>query len=296
MNGKKRGLGRGLNDLGLNELLSDIQAPASAGDNPTGDNPNGELRHLPVDMLRPGRHQPRRDMDGEALAELASSIRAQGIIQPIVVRSLVTGGHEIIAGERRWRAAQLAELHEVPVVIRDISDQAATAMALIENIQRENLNAIEEAAALQRLIDEFGMTHEKAAEAVGKSRAMVSNLLRLLTLVEDVRTMVERGDLEMGHARALLALPGDQQSHAAKTVVAKDLSVRETERLVQRIQNPPTTSDRKSPDPDVLRLQANLSDKLGAGVVIKHTPKGKGKLIISYNNLDELDGILEHIQ
>lgn len=287
MHVKKRGLGRGLNDLGLDELLSSVNTviPKSTE----------ELRRLPVEYLEASQYQPRKDFDQEHLQELADSIRSQGIIQPILARKLSNNRFEIIAGERRWRAAQLAGLAEVPVVIRDIADDAAVAMALIENIQREDLNAIEEANALQRLIDEFGMTHAKVSEAVGKSRSTVSNLLRLLQLADDVRTMVERGDLEMGHARAMLSLSEDQQIRTAQAVIAKGLSVRETENYIRRLQQPVSQSTPKAIDPDTMRLQNTLSDKLGATVKIAHQSSGKGKLTIDYHSLDELDGILQHL-
>jgi ParB family chromosome partitioning protein len=279
-----RGLKRGLQDLAINELLSDIKTEHKT-----------ELRKLPIDVLEPGKYQPRRDMDYDALEELASSIRSQGIIQPIVVRTVTNGRYEIIAGERRWRAAQLAELHEIPAVIRDIPDEAAIAMSLIENIQRENLNVIEEATALQRLMDEFNMTHQEVAEAVGKSRTTVTNILRLLSLLPDVKTMVEHGDLEMGHARALLTLAENLQIQAAKTIVAKGLSVRDTEKLVRRLQRPMPQKPEIYDDPNILNLQKQISDKLVARVVVQHTNKGNGKLIIQYNNLDELEGIIGHI-
>lgn len=287
MHVKKRGLGRGLNDLGLDELLSSVNTviPKSTE----------ELRRLPVEYLEASQYQPRKDFDQEHLQELADSIRSQGIIQPILARKLSNNRFEIIAGERRWRAAQLAGLAEVPVVIRDIADDAAVAMALIENIQREDLNAIEEANALQRLIEEFGMTHAKVSEAVGKSRSTVSNLLRLLQLADDVRTMVERGDLEMGHARAMLSLSEDQQIRTAQAVIAKGLSVRETENYIRRLQQPVSQSTPKAIDPDTMRLQNTLSDKLGATVKIAHQSSGKGKLTIDYHSLDELDGILQHL-
>ena len=258
---------------------------------------DGDLRHLPVEVIQRGKYQPRKDIRSEALEELAISIRAQGVIQPIVVRKIIKGGYEIIAGERRWRAAQLAGLSEVPAVIRDVPDEAAIAMALIENIQREALNPIEEAVALQRLLDEFQLTHQEVAEAVGKSRATVTNLIRLTSLNPDVKKLVENGDIEMGHARALLALSGANQSKAAITVVTRDLSVRETESLVRKLQQPTTnTSQIKKVDADIRRLQNSLSEKLGATVAIQHSAKGKGKLVINYNNLNELEGILAHIK
>lgn len=287
----KKGLGKGLNELGLNELLSGLQTSTV-----NNQRENTTPQTLAVDLLRPGRYQPRKDMDREALENLAHSIRAQGIIQPILVRPIEDGCYEIIAGERRWRAAQLAEVHEVPVVVRNIPDETAIAMSLIENIQREDLNSIEEAMALQRLMDEFDMTHQEVADAVGKPRSTITNLVRLLGLSDDVRTMVERGDLEMGHARALLTLEGTLQKQAAASIVAKGLSVREAEQLVQRLQRPPNKREQKNADPDVLRLQNNLSDKLGASVTIQHGTNGRGKLVITYNSLDELDGILEHIK
>jgi ParB family chromosome partitioning protein len=245
-------------------------------------------------------------MRAESLQELADSIRAQGVVQPIVVRPLAaqrTGEpvrYEIIAGERRWRAAQMAGLHEIPAVIRRVSDEAAVAMSLIENIQRENLNPLEEARALDRLIREFDMTHQSAADAVGRSRAAVSNLLRLLELADEVKALVESRQLEMGHARALLGLAQvRQQVEVALLVAKKGLSVRETEALVRRLSTPRPAADTREPlrpDPNVARLEQDLGDKLGAKVLLQHGPKGRGKLVISYNSLDELDGILAHIQ
>ena len=285
---KKRGLGRGLDAL----LGGSAGAPADL-------RKDAELRELAVDLLQPGKYQPRTDMHPESLEDLASSIRVQGIVQPIVVRELADGGrYEIIAGERRWRAAQIAGLHEIPAVIRVVPDEAAIAMALIENIQRENLNPVEEANALARLIEEFEMTHQQAAEAVGRSRAAVSNLLRLLTLNDDVRRMLEHGDLEMGHARALLALEGDKQSQAAREVAAKGYSVRETEQLVRRLSADTGKKSKadKAQDPDIKRLQDELGEKLAAKVVFQHGAKGNGKLVIHYNSVDELDGILQRIQ
>ncbi|MGD2055444.1 MAG: ParB/RepB/Spo0J family partition protein, partial [Gammaproteobacteria bacterium] len=234
----------------------------------------------------------------ESLQELADSISEQGVVQPIVVRGIGAGRYEIIAGERRWRAAQQAGLHEIPAVVRDVDDRSAIAIALIENIQRENLNPLEEARALKRLIDEFDMTHEQAAQAVGRSRAAVSNLLRLLDLEDAVKEMVERGELEMGHARALLGLGGASQVKAAREILARGLTVRATERLVQQWQHPkrPRTTPVAARDPDIQRLESRLADTLGASVLIRHTGKGKGRLEIRYNSLDELDGILEHIK
>lgn len=288
---KKRGLGRG-----LDALLGNIE-PGPAGETVPAAPRDSELRNLPVDLIRRGKYQPRIDMHTESLDDLAASIRAQGVVQPIIVKPDGKGEYEIIAGERRWRAAQLAGLQEIPAVVRDVADQAAMAMALIENIQRENLNPMEEANALQRLIKEFTLTHQEVSDAVGRSRAAVSNLLRLLELNEDVKRMLEQRDLEMGHARALLALKASAQSAAAREVAAKGLSVRETERLVRRLlADPRTTAAVKTTDPDVRRLQEELSEKLGAGVQFEHGAKGKGKLIIHYNSLDELDGILAHIK
>jgi len=289
---KKRGLGRG-----LDALLGNIEPAPAGGMEPAAAPRDSELRNLPVDLIRRGKYQPRIDMHTESLDDLAASIRAQGVVQPIVVKPDGKGEYEIIAGERRWRAAQLAGLQEIPAVVRDVADQAAMAMALIENIQRENLNPMEEANALQRLINEFTLTHQEVSDAVGRSRAAVSNLLRLLELNEDVKRMLEQRDLEMGHARALLALKASAQSAAAREVAAKGLSVRETERLVRRLLGDTrTTAAVKTTDPDVRRLQEELSEKLGAGVQFEHGAKGKGKLIIHYNSLDELDGILAHIK
>lgn len=266
--------------------------------------PEDELQRLPVDLLQRGKYQPRLDMRQETLQELADSIKAQGVVQPIVVRPLESEGagqprrYEIIAGERRWRAAQLAGLHEIPAVVRRVPDEAAIAMALIENIQRENLNPLEEARALDRLITEFDMTHATAAEAVGRSRAAVSNLLRLLELTDEVKQLVEHRELEMGHARALLALENRrQQSEVGALVAHKQLSVRETEALVKRLTAPPSAGEEASTraDPNIRKLESDLSEKLGAKVHVQHSASGKGKLVISYHTLDELDGILEHI-
>ncbi|TMP85961.1 chromosome partitioning protein ParB [Pseudoalteromonas ruthenica] len=300
MSAKKRGLGRGLDAL----LTSSKPAPGPA---PSADAPveehsqaqanaqSGELQKLAIEFLRPGKYQPRKDMSEEALEELASSIRAQGIIQPIVVRQIAPDSYEIIAGERRWRAAQLAKLDVVPCLIKAVPDEAAVAIALIENIQREDLNAMEEAIALGRLIDEFELTHQQVADAVGKSRTTVTNLLRLNNLNDDVKIMLEHGDIEMGHARCLLALSGELQSEAARTAVAKALTVRETEKLVRSILEPVEKPQKKEKDPDVIQLEQKLEDNLGAKVEINYNQKGKGKLVISYTNLEELDGILHRI-
>ena len=308
---KKPTLGRGLADL-LGQMSPPRPAPA-AGEPPAPDSaaapPAEELARLPLDVLQRGRYQPRIDMRPETLEELAASIRAQGVVQPIVVRPLAAaaaGGpqrYEIIAGERRWRAAQIAGLTAIPAVIRRIPDEAAIAVALIENIQRESLNPLEEARALERLITEFELTHAQAADAVGRSRAAVSNLLRLLELAPEVGALLERRELEMGHARALLALTGRrQQAEVAAIVVQKSLSVRDTEALVRRMQQrakdaqrPAAAEHNGAADPDVRRLEQDLAEKLGAKVLIQHSQGGKGKLVVSYNSLDELDGILAHI-
>jgi ParB family chromosome partitioning protein len=235
-------------------------------------------------------------MNPQALEELADSIKAQGIMQPIVVRPIGKQHYEIIAGERRWRACQLAGLDTIPALIRDVPDEAAIAMALIENIQRENLNPVEEAVALQRLRDEFGLTQQEVADSVGKSRAAVANLLRLLTLRDDVKTLLEHGDLEMGHARALLGLPAEQQAVAAQQVVTKGMSVRQTEALVRTMQAGKSQADQPSANADIMRLEESLSEKVGVPVTIQHGAKGKGRLVLKYNSLDELDGILQHIK
>lgn len=287
---KKRGLG----EKGLSALLKGTSINITKTDFV-----DGELKQIPVELLKRGKYQPRRDMDPEALEELAESIRQQGIMQPIIVRPVENKTFEIIAGERRWRAAQLANLDRVPTIVRDVPDDAAVAMSLIENIQRENLNSMEEAMALQRLQDEFELTQGEVAEAVGKSRSTVTNLLRLIHLTEEVKLMLEHGDLEMGHGRAMLSLIPEQQVLVARQVESKGLSVRQTEALVRKIQNEKATTEAKpitTPDADVERLQEDLSEKIGAVVKIDHSVKGKGKLVIKYNSLDELDGILAHIQ
>ena len=288
---KRKGLGRGLDAL----LGGTGSAIALGGED--NDQPASELRQMPVDLMQRGQYQPRTLMDDEALASLAASIRERGVLQPIVVRAVAGGRFEIVAGERRWRASQQAGLAEVPVIVREVDDESALAIALIENIQRENLNAMEEAVALKRLIDEFGLTHARAAEAVGRSRAAVSNLLRLLDLNDDVRGLVESGGLDMGHARALLAISGAQQSQAASEVVARGLSARETEALVKRILSPAkaASSGASSADPDVQRLERELKERLGARVEVKSRSRGRGALVIHYTTLDELDGILKHI-
>ncbi len=291
---KKRGLGRGLDALlGASQTAAqdnDTENPAVAG--------TGHAHRLPVDIIRRGRYQPRRSFDEDRLRELADSITAQGMVQPIVVRPV--GGdrqYEIIAGERRWRAAQIAGLADVPVVIYDVDDQSAMAMALIENIQRDDLNPLEEAGALHRLLNEFELTHQQVAQAVGKSRTTVTNLIRLLDLNPEVKEMVERSEIEMGHARALLALQGATQTAAATKVAAKRLSVRETEALVRRLSQPPKPSaEPVGEDPDVRRLLSDLTDRLGAKVSLQQGAGSSGRLVISYNNFEELEGILDHIR
>src|SRR5690625_880493 len=296
---RKRGLNKGLDAL-LSRSSSVPVASETASIEPTpttAEPEEGQLCHLPINQMERGRYQPRRDMSAEALEELAESIRSQGVMQPIVVRPISASRYEIIAGERRWRAAKLASLETIPAVVRHVDDEAAIAMALIENIQREDLSPMEEALALARLKDEFELTHQEVANAVGKSRAMVSNLLRLLTLEEPVRRMLEHGDLEMGHARALLGLTGEAQTEAAKIVVAKGLNVRQTEALVREFHKPqPEPKAPAAVDPNVKRLMRDLSDRLGAPVELKQSAGGKGKLVISYSSLDELDGILSHIK
>lgn len=289
MSAKKRGLGRGLDAL----LATSQSASRQQQDTPVA---QSELSKLPIEYLQPGKYQPRKDMSPEALEELASSIRSQGVIQPIVVRQIDENRYEIIAGERRWRASQLAQLDVVPCLIKNVPDEAAVAIALIENIQREDLNAMEEAQALDRLMKEFELTHGEVAEAVGKSRTTVTNLLRLNNLNEDVKLLVEHGDIEMGHARALLALEGEAQSTAAQTVSGKGLTVRDTEKLVRKLLEPVKPKPEKKLDPDVQGLITRLSESLGAQVNIDHNAKGKGKLVINFNDLDQLDGILSRIQ
>ena len=283
---KKRGL-----NSGLSELLSDLNI-TTIGSLASGE-AKTSLRQLPVDLLQPGKYQPRRSMSQTALVELAESIRKQGIIQPVIVRAISVNSYEIIAGERRWRAAQLANLHEVPAVVREISDQQAIAMALVENLQREDLNAIETATSLQKLITEFKITHEGAADIVGKSRAAVTNLLRLLELPENIKAFIVQGQLEMGHARALLPLSPAKQLTVAQLIIAKGLSVRAAESLVRQLQQerPLTT---RSVDANTVKLQQQLAEKLAALVNIQHSKSGKGKIVIAYDSLDELEGILEH--
>lgn len=295
MSSKKRGLGRGLDALLATSQSHRDNEQASQTDSSSAAQLQ-ELQKLPIEFLQPGRYQPRKDMSPDALEELASSIRAQGIIQPIVVRQIAEEKFEIIAGERRWRAAQLAELDVVPCLVKDVPDEAAIAMALIENIQREDLNAMEEAQALERLIVEFELTHQEVAEAVGKSRTTVTNLLRLNNLNDDVKKLLEYGDIEMGHARALLSLEGDHQSNAAQTVANKGLTVRDTENLVRKLLEPAPEKPKAEPDPDVKSLETRLTENLGAKVSINHNAKGKGKLVINFMSLEQLDGILAHIE
>jgi ParB family chromosome partitioning protein len=284
---RRKGLGRGLDALLAGGASSAMDEASSCG----------ELRQLPVELLQRGRYQPRLNMDDASLQGLADSIRERGVLQPVVVRPVAGGRYEIIAGERRWRAAQAAGLATVPTLVRDVEDEAALAIALIENIQREDLNAMEEARALKRLVDEFGITHARAAQAVGRSRAAVSNLLRLLELNDDVRALVEAGALEMGHARALLALGGPRQSQAATQVVAQGLSARETEALVKRLlAGAPAARKRSAPDADVQRLERELKEQLGARVEVRQRRGGRGALVIHYTSLDELDGILRHLR
>jgi len=296
MAAKKRGLGRG-----LDALLGNTSGDESAdGESPAKAAPGENLTRLPVDLIQRGRFQPRRDFNPDSLQELADSIAAQGVVQPIVVRRVEENRYEIIAGERRWRASQQAGLSDIPVVIREVDDQTAMAMGLIENIQRDDLNPLEEAGALHRLLNEFELTHQEIARAVGKSRTTVTNLLRLLDLNEDVKRMIEEGRIEMGHARALLGLKDGLQSEAARQVSLKGLSVRETEQLVRRMQGDGEAAGRNrkpvKEDPNVRALESDLTEKLGARVKLQQGSGGKGKLVISYNSLDELDGILEHIQ
>ena len=280
---KKPVLGRNLSSL----LSQSTLEQAKRG-------PAEELRRLPLDVISPGRYQPRSVFDQERLEELAASIRAQGVVQPVVVRALGDGKFELIAGERRWRAAQLANIEDIPAVVRDVPDEDIVAMALIENIQREDLNPLEEASALRRLVNEFGLKHREAADAVGRSRAAVSNLLRLLELIDEVKDMVDARLIEMGHARALLSLDEDKQLAAAREVIHRKLSVRETEALVRKIQNPGKPSERKL-DPDIQRLQDRIGESLGARVSIQHQASGKGKLVIAYNSSDEFEGILDRL-
>ena len=287
---KKRGLGRGLDALlgsaTANTLPKQDATPVAAS----------ELQHLSLECIQRGKYQPRGDMDQTSLEELAQSIKAQGVMQPIVVRLIAKNQYEIIAGERRWRASKLAGLATIPALVRDVTDEAAIAMALIENIQREDLNPVEEAIALQRLQKEFELTQQEVANAVGKSRATIANLLRLIGLPDEVKTLLAHGDLEMGHARALLGLPAEQQVEAARHVVAKGFTVRQTEALVRNMQADKPVEEKPIADPDVKRLEQKLAERLGTQVKIKHGQKGKGQLVISYGTLEELQGVLAHIR
>ena len=280
---KKRGLGRG-----LDALLGDVPKNIDNGE-------KKQLHTLPIEFLQRGKYQPRKDINPEKLQELADSIKAQGIVQPIVVRQLDTEKYEIVAGERRWRAAQLIGLQDVPVVIKEIDDRQAIAIALIENIQREDLNPLEEAEALRRLLDEFEMTHQNIADAVGKSRTTVTNLLRLIDLQGEVKKLLVNGGLDMGHARALLALEGKQQIAAAQKIAAHQFTVRAAEKLVRAIQEEKEKTQPNKVDSDTLRLQEELTEKIGAKVTINHQQNGKGKLVINYVSLDELEGIIRRI-
>lgn len=286
---KKNPLGRN-----LSSMLSQSALQHAAENAATETSGRDSLRAIPLDLISPGPYQPRSIFDADRLEELAESIRHQGVIQPVIVRSSGTHKFELVAGERRWRAAQMADIDKIPAIVRDVPDEIAIAMALVENIQREDLNPIEEASALRRLVDEFQMTHQEAGDAVGRSRSAVSNLLRLLELSKEVRELVDAKHLEMGHARALLTLEPSMQAQAAREVVSKSLSVRETEKLVRRLKNPPVRKT-TTIDPDTRYLQDQISEKLCATVKLSHNSQGKGKMVISYNSADELEGILEHM-
>ena len=294
MAAKRQSLGTGLDALlGFSDEVESVPQSKHMED------ADGTLRNLPVEFLQRGKYQPRRDLDADALQELANSIAQQGVMQPIVVRKVATDKYEIIAGERRWRASQQAGLESVPSIIRTITDEAAIAMALIENIQREDLNSIEESRALIRLQDEFKLTQQQVADAVGKSRSAVTNLMRLASLEEAVQKQLELGEIELGHAKCLLALSGNSQVIAGREIAANSMSVRQTETLVKRIQSSGSVMSiepKKSADPDILRAQQDLSEKVGAAVTIQHSAKGSGKLVIKYHSVDELEGILAHIK
>ncbi|MGI9250021.1 MAG: ParB/RepB/Spo0J family partition protein [Pseudohongiellaceae bacterium] len=306
----KKKLGRGLDALlsrssseSMASLLGTEQAtaPAAAATGTTASAAEGDLKHLPIDLIQRGQYQPRTDMHEESLKELAASIKQQGVMQPIVVRPISSRKYEIIAGERRWRATQLAGLDSIPCIIKQVSDEATIALSLIENIQRENLNPIEEAAALKRLQDEFKLTQQQVADAVGKSRAAVANLVRLMNLSQEVRRLLEQGWLEAGHGKVLLALPAVRQGGAARTVVRRGLSVRHTEALVRELLDGGKGKKgggkgSRPRDPNIKHLEDDLAKKLGAKVAIQHNAKGRGKLVINYNSSDELDGILAHIK
>ena len=294
MAAKRQSLGTGLDALlGFSDEVESVPQSKHMED------ADGTLRDLPVEFLQRGKYQPRRDLDADALQELANSIAQQGVMQPIVVRKVATDKYEIIAGERRWRASQQAGLESVPSIIRTITDEAAIAMALIENIQREDLNSIEESRALIRLQDEFKLTQQQVADAVGKSRSAVTNLMRLASLEEAVQKQLELGEIELGHAKCLLALSGNSQVIAGREIAANSMSVRQTETLVKRIQSSGSAvgvEPKKPANPDILRAQQDLSEKVGAAVTIQHSAKGSGKLVIKYHSVDELEGILAHIK
>ena len=294
MASKRQSLGTGLDALlGFSDEVESVPQSKHTED------ADGTLKALPVEFLQRGKYQPRRDLDADALQELANSIAQQGVMQPIVVRKVATDKYEIIAGERRWRASQQAGLESVPSIIRTITDEAAIAMALIENIQREDLNSIEESRALIRLQDEFKLTQQQVADAVGKSRSAVTNLMRLASLEEAVQKQLELGEIELGHAKCLLALSGNSQVIAGREIAANSMSVRQTETLVKRIQSSGSAvgvEPKKPADPDILRAQQDLSEKVGAAVTIQHSAKGSGKLVIKYHSVDELEGILAHIK
>jgi len=297
---KRQSLGKGLDALlGIPEDADPYDSETSSTLTHGELVADGQLRQLPVEFLQRGKYQPRRDINPESLKELTASVTSQGVMQPIIVRAMGTDKYEIIAGERRWRATQQAGLETIPAVVRDVSDEAAIAMALIENIQREDLNPIEESLALIRLQDEFNLTQQQVADAVGKSRSAVTNLMRLATLESSVQLQVERGELELGHAKCLLGLDGAAQVGAARTVSANGMTVRQTEVLVKKIQTagPSGTVDKlPNTNPDITNLQNELSEKVGAVVLIQHSANGSGKLVFKYNSIDELDGILAHLK
>ncbi len=292
---KRRGLGRGLDALLATPVKANNNSDSDQANDTNSEPSDSALQNISVEKLSSGKYQPRKDMSDLALEELSLSIKSQGIIQPIVVRSIGENKYEIIAGERRWRAAKLAKLEEVPCIIKNVPDEAAVAIALIENIQREDLNAMEEAIALERLLTEFELTHQEVSIAVGKSRTTVTNLLRLNKLNKEVKTFLENGDIEMGHARALLALDGELQTSTAKIVVTKELTVRETESLIKKVQNPESNKEEKSKDKNIIAFEENVAQKLGGNIAIAHNKKGKGKLVISYANMAEFEAIMAKI-
>jgi ParB family chromosome partitioning protein len=292
---KRRGLGRGLDALLATPVKANNNSDSDQANDTNSEPSDSSLQNISVEKLSSGKYQPRKDMSDLALEELSLSIKSQGIIQPIVVRSIGEDKYEIIAGERRWRAAKLAKLEEVPCIIKNVPDEAAVAIALIENIQREDLNAMEEAIALERLLTEFELTHQEVSIAVGKSRTTVTNLLRLNKLNKEVKTFLENGDFEMGHARALLALDGELQTSTAKIVVTKELTVRETESLIKKVQNPESNKEEKSKDKNIIAFEENVAQKIGGNIAIAHNKKGKGKLVISYANMAEFEAIMAKI-